>query len=336
MAASWSEMFPPNPSFTEADIPDQFNRVFIVTGGASGCGFETAKALFHLNGSVYIAGRSPPEGYGAIEAIKASAPAAHQSVLGGRGELHFIRVDMGDLSTVKTAANFFLGKERRLDVIWHNDGVMIPPEGAQTAQGFDLQFGANVLGPFLFQHFLTPLCLQTAALPGVRPHATRVVFVSSSAHRLSPKPDGVQWDNLNLTQQKGFRGNVRKYAQSKAFNVMHAHEFARRFGPSGLVSVSLHPGDLKTDLPRNTPAWCHAIFGWLRYEQHYGGLTELYAGLNQDVDTTMLEDGGKNGAYILPWGRFGHGASHVFEGLTTRKTGERAWEVCEDLVTEYT
>jgi retinol dehydrogenase 12 len=58
MAATWGEMFPPKASFTEKDIPDQHGRVFIVTGGSAGIGYEVVKALYHLNGRVYMASRS--------------------------------------------------------------------------------------------------------------------------------------------------------------------------------------------------------------------------------------------------------------------------------------
>lgn len=213
---------------------------------------------------------------------------------------------------------------------------MIPPNESQTKQGFDLQLGTNVLGPFLFQHFLTPLCIKTAGLPGVKENAARVIFVSSSGHRASPKPDGVNWEDMNIRDKTGFKANVTKYGQSKAMNVMHAHEFARRYGPQGLISFSLHPGALKTNLQRHAPGLYNAIFSLLRYPQHFGGLTELIAGLNEEVvDTRLLEDGGKNGAYILPWGRFGDGAAHVFEGLAKRKTGERLWDACEEMLIEY-
>lgn len=67
----------------------------------------------------------------------------------------------------------------------------------------------------------------------------------------------------------------------------------------------------------------------------YGALSELYAGFNSEVDTTMLEDGGRNGGYVLPWGQFGEGARHVFAGLTERNTGERLWKMCEEMLRDY-
>jgi retinol dehydrogenase 12 len=99
-----------------------------------------------------------------------------------------------------------------------------------------------------------------------------VIFVSSSAHRTSPKPDGVDWNDMEFSPKaSGFAALGGKYGRSKAMNVMHAHEFARRYGPQGLVSLSLHPGALKTNLQRYAPGIYNAIFALLRYPQHFGG-----------------------------------------------------------------
>jgi retinol dehydrogenase 12 len=161
--ASRTEMFPPKPKWTEKDIPDQHGRVFIVTGGSSGCGYEVSKALYNLNGRVYIAGREVPSAAEAIESIKSSPPAADQVVQRGKGELFFLKLDLADLSTIKASVEKFLGTEERLDVIWHNAGVMVPPAGSLTKQGHDMQLGTNVLGPFLFQQFLTPMSTHCQA-----------------------------------------------------------------------------------------------------------------------------------------------------------------------------
>lgn len=141
-----------------------------------------------------------------------------------------------------------LSKETRLDVIWHNAGVMMPPDDTATKQDYHVQLGINALGPFFFQHYLNPLCLITASLPSVPKAATCIISVSSSGHRASSTPDGRQWDVTNLKSATGFRGHALGYGQSKAMNVMHAHELARKYNGQGLVSFSLHPGALTTGL----------------------------------------------------------------------------------------
>jgi retinol dehydrogenase-12 len=335
---SWTELFPPTPIFTEKDIPDQHGRVFIVTGANSGIGYEVAKALYNLNGRVYLAARSAEKVESAIKQIKADSPPPEQVVKAGKGELSFLKLDLSDLTTIKASAEEFLEQEQRLDVVWHNAGVMGPPEGSITKQGHELTFGTNVLGPQLFQHFLTPLCLKTAKIPGVKPNATRVIFVSSNAHRFSPVPDGIKWGDFDLKGETGFKANGTRYAQSKAMNILQAHEFAKRFGPEGLVSLSVHPGGLKTKLQDNMPWLYNAALGWLRHPPRMGALTELYAGLYEGggIDLKLVEDGGANGAHVIPWGRIGEIAPNVQDGLSKGNTSQRLWSKLEELLTEFT
>lgn len=331
---TWRESFPPKPQFTEKDISDQYGRVFIITGGSSGCGYETAKAIYNLNGRVYIASRSSDNAHEAIERIKSEPAAEHPVVKRGKGELFFLKLDLNDLSSIKESADKFLSRESRLDVIWHNAGVGGVPQGSVTAQGFETHLGVNALGPFLFQHYLTPICIQTASRPDIHQNATRVIWVTSSGHRGAPKPDGINWDDMNMHSVGGLKA-MWKYGQSKAMNVMFAHEFARRYGPRRLISLSLHPGSLKTQFQRHQPGIFKAITSPLLYDQHFGGLTELFAGFTGDVDTSMMEAGGRNGSYIEPWGRWGIMADFVQDGLFERKTGGRLWDTCEQLLKEY-
>lgn len=308
---------------------NQFGRVFLITGGAAGCGFETAKQLYHLNGTVYIAGRSLHNAEAAIQSILSSPVPIEQTVPSGQGTLRFLNLDLSDLSTIKASAKEFLAKEKRLDVIFHNAGTL-GDQKEKTKQGYEIQLATNALGPWLFQHFLTPLCLKTAILPGVAKNATRIIWVSSDGHKGSPKPDGVNWDDMNLDKFPGIKGEILRYGQSKAMNCIFAHELARRYSSQGLISLSLHPGSVKTGLFRNIPKWFAAIIGLLLYPQSFGGLTELFAGL-----TEILEEDERNGGYVLPWGRWGEGATHVFEGLRTRRTGERLWQVMEKELEEW-
>jgi retinol dehydrogenase-12 len=122
-------------------------------------------------------------------------------------------------------------------------------------------------------------------------------------------------------------------------NVMQVHEFARRFNrPSHhILSLSLHPGALSTGVQKNAPGWLNAILGLLRKEPRFGALTELWAGLRElgEGDEKMIHDRSRNGGYVVPWGRWGDGSKEVFSGLMERKTGERLWSVCEELVKDF-
>ena len=341
MAASWAETFPPAPGWTEKDMEDQTGRVFLITGGSSGIGFETAKILYHLNGTVYITSRSASSAEAAVQSILSFTPHASQVGKSARGTLKYLILNLSDLSTIKSSATTLLKEVNRLDVVWHNAGVMIPNDPhILTAQGYHQQLGINSLAPFLFQHFLTPLMLATASLPSTEPNSVRVIWVSSSGHRASPMPDGVSWDNVNLENGKtGMRMNIERYGQSKAMIVIQAHEFARLYHAygKGVVSLSLHPGALSTGLQKNAPRWFNTIFSVLRREPRFGALTELFAGIRplEKGKEQMLEDGGWNGGYILPFGVFGAGSKDVFDGILYRETGPRLWALCVELVKDF-
>ena len=159
------------PTLTEKNAVSQDGRVFIVTGGYAGIGFELSKILYHLNGKVYIAGRSKTKALAAIKAIEESQANPEQNVVSSKGSLHFLGLNLDDLSTIKASAQEFLANESRLDVIWHNAGVMAPPEGSVTKQGFDLQVKAKRIRRYsqnnnVFQaRYKCPWPLALPALP---------------------------------------------------------------------------------------------------------------------------------------------------------------------------
>ncbi|CZR53266.1 related to Oxidoreductase, short-chain dehydrogenase [Phialocephala subalpina] len=289
-----------SPTVTEKTIPDQSGKVFIVTGSTSGVGRELAKILYASNARVYVAARSADKAKTTIEIIKAECPKSN-------GGLSFLKLELSDLSTIKASAEEFLSKETRLDVLWNNAGVMIPPQGSKTSQDFELQLGTNNLGPFLFTKLLTPLMAKTARLTSLG--SVRTVWVASGAVNMSPK-GGVDMANLDYKVDKSA---WHKYSVTKAGNYLHATEFARRHKEDGIVSVAIDPGMLKTDLWVNTPGWQMAIANFLLHEPIYGAYTELYGGLSPDI---TLE---KTGAWIKPWGKI----SKIREDLEASSKSEK-------------
>jgi NAD(P)-dependent dehydrogenase (short-subunit alcohol dehydrogenase family) len=142
------------------------------------------------------------------------------------------------LATIKKSADEFLAKEGKLDVLWNNAGVMVPPQGSKTKQGYELQLGTNCVGPFLFTKLLTPLLSKTAqTLPA---GSVRVVWTSSSVAELGSPKNGVDLNNLD------YKTDVpawTKYGTSKAGNYYHATEYARHTQNAGIVSVVSTPFD---------------------------------------------------------------------------------------------
>ncbi|KAJ9150419.1 NAD(P)-binding protein [Pleurostoma richardsiae] len=283
-----TQLYPPTPAFTEANLPDLAGKVYIVTGSNTGVGKELARILYSKNAKVYVAARSEDKANAAIAAIKEAFPDS-------KGSLVYLHLDLADLSTIKASADEFLAKETALHVLFNNAGVMTPPKGTKTAQGYELQLGTNNLGTFLFTKLLTPVLVSTAkASP---PGSVRVIWVSSSAAEgFSERPGGVPLDNLDYHVDKP---QHYKYGVSKAGNYLHAVELARRLKADGVVSVALNPGNLDSELTRYTP-WLAKKFLklFVLHPPRYGAYTELFAGLSPDVTVE------KSGEWIVPWGRF--------------------------------
>ena len=111
MGQQWSQFFPPSPTFTEADVPPQDGKIFLVTGGPSGIGLELVKILYSKNARVYIAGRSEETAQQAIREIRVALPTS-------KGSLEFLQVELDDLSSIKSSVQAFKSKESKLHVLW--------------------------------------------------------------------------------------------------------------------------------------------------------------------------------------------------------------------------
>ncbi|KAJ5701449.1 short-chain dehydrogenase [Penicillium malachiteum] len=305
---------PPAPTLTEKNLPDQAGKVFIVTGANSGVGAELAEILYAHNATVYVAARSKEKANFAIEKIKTA-----QSTSASTGKLAFLHLDLADLTTIKASAEEFLAAESRLDVLWLNAGVMTPPQGSKTEQGYELQLGTNNLGHFLFVKYLHEILKKTTlAAPK---NSVRVIWVSSSAAMMAPKP---AIDFANMTYSKD-ESAMTKYARSKAGNVLHAVEYAKRTAGEGILSLSLNPGNLKSGLQRHMSRTAAAIAGLILYDPIFGAYTELYAGLSAEISEEH------NASFVAPWGR----VIKIRQDLWDPALTEKYWKWSEEQVKGY-
>lgn len=148
-----------------------------------------------------------------------------------QGRLTFLYLDLGDLNSIRYSVDDFLSRESRLDVLWNNAGVMLPPQGSTTSQGYELQLGTNNIGHFLFTKLLYPTLKETSKISPAA--SVRVVWVSSTAALRAPNP---AFDISNMDYHID-ESAAKKYARSKAGNVLHACEFARRSKADGIISL---------------------------------------------------------------------------------------------------
>ena len=284
MGVTYSQFFPSPPTLTEANLPSQKAKAFIVTGGASGVGFELCSILYQAGGRVYLAGRSETNTQSAISKIKARFPSSS-------GELVFLSLSLEDLTTIRPAVDTFTAKESELNILFNNAGVSLPPRGSVSAQGHEHQMATNCLGHYLLTQLLLPTLLHTAEK--APPATVRVIWTSFIAVDLSAPKGGLKLSDLT-TPPPDQQAN---YTTSKTGNWFLAHALAAQVGSKGILSVTQNPGNLKTSLLRHAPWILGFVTAPLLYSAKMGAYTELWAGLSEDLG---IEDGGK---YVVPWGR---------------------------------
>ncbi|TBU29847.1 NAD(P)-binding protein [Dichomitus squalens] len=306
LCALVGQAFPPKPTFSVDQIPDLTGQVVIVTGGNTGIGKETVRALLLHDAKVYLAARSKEKADAAISDLKAST---------GR-EAFFMELDLADMSSVKKAARDFLSKEPELHILFNNAGVMFPPLSQITADGFDLQFGVNVLGHFYLTELLMPALL---AGKGSSPdHHARVVTTSSAASYLGT----LHWETFKDGPARRRETTDALYNQSKLANVIVARETAKRYGHQGIISIAVNPGNIQSDLQRHLPSIIPKLGALtVLYPTPYGALTQLWAG-------TMPQALHYNGEFFIPWARSGKCRAEAYDPAI----GERLWNWLEEQV----
>lgn len=196
-----------------------------MTGGASGIGVETARALAAAGASVTLAVRDTDAAQPVAADITAST---------GNTNMAIAALDLTDLSSV---AAFVDGWSGALDILVNNAGVMAVQELTLTSTGHEIQFATNHLG-----HFALALGLHGALRQSGR---ARIVSVSSSGHLQSP----VIFDDLDYAFREYTPFGA--YGQSKTANVLFAVEATRRWAADGITANSLMPGGILTNLQRH-------------------------------------------------------------------------------------
>jgi retinol dehydrogenase-12 len=151
------------------------------------------------------------------------------------GSLHPLNLDLSSYDSIKAAASKFIAESGRLDVLFHNAGVLAPPKGSENKHGVELQMGIHCLGPYLLTVLLQDVLKNTAKLPDAKPGATRIVWVGSSGAVLTPK-GGVDVDELRSGKFLEHSPTDR-YCVSKAGEYFLHGKFNRVFKDSGILNV---------------------------------------------------------------------------------------------------
>ncbi|MFA3842300.1 SDR family NAD(P)-dependent oxidoreductase [Streptomyces aureus] len=213
---------------------DLTGRLALVTGGYSGIGVETTRALAKAGARVVVPARR--------------IGAAQENLAGIEG-VEVAELDLGDLDSVRAFAEWFLATGRPLDIVIDSAGIMACPE-TRVGPGWEAQFATNHLGHF---------ALVNRLWPAIEPGGARVVSVSSTGHQASP----IRWDDVHW--RNGY-DKWEAYGQAKTANALFAVQLDRLGQERGVRAFSLHPGGILTPLQRHLPKQEMVERGWIDEE----------------------------------------------------------------------
>ena len=296
--------------WTLGDVSSQAGKRFLITGGNSGVGYWAAVELARRGAEVVLACR---------DKARAEAAAQQLKVDSGGGTAEVIVLDLASLDSVRRAAEELLGRGVAFDGLINNAGVMAPPKRRETRDGFELQFGTNVLGHYALTCRLMPIVTE------------RVVTLSSIAH----KRGRIAFEDLQSTKSYN---PMRAYEQSKLGDLMFSFELERKLRAAGspVISIAVHPGVAKTNLfriggskglGRIAEVVVQTSLGILFESAAAGAIPTIFAATSPDA---------KGGGYYGPQGfkemRGGDvGPAFVSAAAQDVAAQGRLWDVCAEL-----
>jgi NAD(P)-dependent dehydrogenase (short-subunit alcohol dehydrogenase family) len=233
-------------------------KLAIVTGGYSGLGFETTRALAGAGATVLVPARRPEHAATELAALQ-DLP----------GSIEVDALDLGDLASVSAFAERFLASGRSIDMLINNAAIMACPE-QRLAHGWEAQFATNHLGHYALTNLLYPaLAVNSGA---------RVVSLSSTGHKLSP----IRWDDLMFDDASYNKWIA--YGQAKTANSLFAVQVDALGQKDNVRAFAVHPGGIMTPLQRHLPEEEMRAMGWI---DEAGNVNAIFKSPAQGASTTV-------------------------------------------------
>jgi NAD(P)-dependent dehydrogenase (short-subunit alcohol dehydrogenase family) len=257
---------------------DLTGKTAIVTGGATGIGIETARALAEQGAEVVIAARKPDLAKAAVDDIAKTA----------KGKVSWEMLDLSSLKSVRAFAERW--GARPLHILINNAGVMACPQG-YTEDGLEMQIGTNHFGHYLLSVLLAP-ALEAGAKAAGKP--SRVVSLSSIGHRRSP----VNFEDPHFRNRPYDKWE--SYGQAKSANSLFAVGFDQRYKDRGIRANAVMPGGIMTPLQRHMSKEEQMAMGWINEKgevregfktPEQGASTSVWAAIGDELE-------GKGGLYL--------------------------------------
>ncbi|KAK7056097.1 NAD-binding protein [Favolaschia claudopus] len=308
------------PLILEKNLPDLHGKVVIVTGGNTGIGYATIQILARRGAKVYMAARNESRAKEAIYKMQSDSKGL------GEGSVEWLELDLSDPRSAARAAQTFLGKERRLDMLINNAAVSSGPFKLTPDGLLDIMV-TNYLSHVILINGLLPLLKQTAAEPN---SDVRIVALTSAAHTMVNPETFATKESLNRQYGDSMKGYLTTYGNTKLAIILHIKALQKRLSHTSITCVSVHPGAITTaggqKFVRSLPlvGWGVAkvlmpmVFG--SWEE--GALTVLYAAVAGPRD-------GLRGEYVTP-----KGIEKPSKEARDERLSEEVYETTERVVRE--
>lgn len=311
------------------DIPSLSDKIAIVTGANTGLGYHTALTLASHGAKVYLACRSESKALAAIKQME-----TEDKSLVGTDRLVWLSFDLGSLKKARQAAEDFLSRESRLDILINNAAIGAGPY-ALTDDGYESSLGGNHLAHFVFTTTLLPTLTSTSKLPG---SDVRIITLTSGAHAYAPKgfSFATKDDFKKLYAPEAKKDTVMngfaRYGLSKLANLLFMSELQRRLDAEGtpIIAMSVHPGIVLTDGGKKVFDSL-GVLGMVAKPflimPEKGATNSLFAAASPQV---RAEAGKWKGGYIVPYCKIGKTTK---EG-SDEKLAKELWGTTEEIVGE--
>jgi len=276
------------------DLHDLTGKVVLVTGANTGIGYETVKHLARRGAKVYLGARDESKATGAIAKLEAEGL--------GRGQVVWLRVDYSDPRWAKAAAEEFMRREARLDILINNAAQLTGPF-EKTSDGISKLMVVNHFGTYVFTRSLLPLLIKTSQEPD---SDVRIVTLTSIAHdrARAARPD------IKFREVRDFNGEFpddsypewSRYSMTKLANILFTRELQKRLdaSKSAITCISVHPGGVNTFASRTPyPFLASVVMGLFFSVPETGAYTSCFAAASPLVRRNPEK---YRGAYLVPVG----------------------------------
>lgn len=288
-------------------------KTMVITGTTSGTGYEAARILLSKGAKVVMLNRNPQKAENTTSQLKQE--------LGDNIDVSSIKMDLGEQSSVKKAAEEVLKSVSQIDALLCNAAIAQTPDRRVTKEGWELQMGVNYFGHFTLQGLL---------FPRIEKSNGRIVTVGSMGYDMGLKT--IKFDDLNW--EKGYTPN-NAYSQSKLAQIMSMYELQDRLEARGNTAVkayACHPGSSRTALiATNGSFMMKIIFGIMKLTPltqpaENGAYPQLMCATEADLDQKEFYGPTGRNNWVGPVG-----AHEIKPHAKDKEVAKKLWDVTEDI-----